>query len=128
MTMEELTQRVKDTLGRSMMVVHSTSLMGIKLIICVRRTLFWLISKVESAQLPTKLAGMVGTKGAAGISLEFDGVSILFVNSHLTAHQNNIKQRNADFHTICRNLGLPHKDHIQQHMSLVPSHRRAKTL
>ena len=50
---------------------------------------------------------MLRTKGAVGISFKFGTTSFLFIDSHLTAHQQNVLKRNADFSTICASLHLP---------------------
>jgi hypothetical protein len=103
------------------MLFHSTALAGLRLLLFVKRPLFCFVGKVESAQISTKLAGVTAAKGAVGVSVVFDGTTLLFVDAHLTAHQANVKDRNDDFRTVCRGLGLPQKAHIQRQLSFAPT-------
>lgn len=51
----------------------------------------------------------LGNKGGVGISFSIGTTSCLFVNSHLAAHQNNVRERNDQFfhisHGLVRDLG-----------------------
>ena len=42
----------------------------------------------------------LGNKGGVGIRITIAGSRILFVNAHLAAHQNAVKERNAQFRRI----------------------------
>ena len=86
------------------------------------------ITDIQSADIPTKLGGMLKTKGAVGISCTIGRTSFLFVDSHLAAHQNKVvsgrrppvatrrprspptrlrqADRNRDFATITKELPL----------------------
>lgn len=96
--------KIQETLGPEYVLVHSHALMGIHLCILVQRDLVWHTSTVESTHVATKMGGMLRTKGGVGICLKVRGASFLFVDSHLAAHSVNVRQRNEDFHTICRGL------------------------
>ncbi len=101
-------------LGREYMTLHTIALMGLKLFVCLKRALLCFVGRVESARLPTKMAGLIATKGAVGVSVEFDGTMLLFVNTHFTAHQGNVRSRNDDFRVVCRSLDLPKQQQQQQ--------------
>ena len=47
------------------------------------------------------------TKGAVAVGFILFGTSFLFVNSHLTAHQENVKDRVKDLKKISAMLNLP---------------------
>lgn len=53
----------------------------------------------------------LGNKGGVGISFNVGTTSCVFVNSHLAAHQNNVRERNDHFflisHGLVRELGPP---------------------
>lgn len=53
----------------------------------------------------------LGNKGGVGISFNIGTTSCIFVNSHLAAHQNNVRERNDHFyhisHGLMRELGPP---------------------
>ena len=84
-----------------------------------RRELASQIESIETADIPTKLGGLLKTKGAVGLSLKIADTSFLFINSHLAAHQGAVAERNRDFKTICNGLPLPHQDHLEQAFQLI---------
>lgn len=43
---------------------------------------------------------MQGNKGGVGVSMQINDAHICFVNSHLTAHDHNVHQRNTDQNNI----------------------------
>ena len=49
---------------------------------------------------------MLGNKGAVGIAFNIGETSLLFINSHLTAHYDKLAERNADFARIMTDLPL----------------------
>jgi endonuclease/exonuclease/phosphatase family metal-dependent hydrolase len=55
----------------------------------------------------TGVANVVGNKGAVGVGFRVSkGKSLLIINSHLSAHVGQVKQRNAEFHRISEYLPL----------------------
>lgn len=84
--------KLQETLGPNYVLLHSHALMGIQLCVFVRRQLVWYIRNVESAHVPTKLGGMLCTKGGVGIALDFNGTRLLFIDSHLAAHTRKVKR------------------------------------
>ncbi|KAI9355376.1 Endonuclease/exonuclease/phosphatase [Zopfochytrium polystomum] len=49
---------------------------------------------------------LLRNKGAVAIGFELFSASLVFVNSHLPAHQDQTDERNAGFHAICADLFL----------------------
>eukprot|EP00730_Choanoeca_flexa_P017426 TRINITY_DN8396_c0_g2_i1.p1 TRINITY_DN8396_c0_g2~~TRINITY_DN8396_c0_g2_i1.p1 ORF type:complete len:751 (+),score=136.61 TRINITY_DN8396_c0_g2_i1:81-2255(+) len=99
--------RVQHALGSEYVKVAGELDGPINIVIFVRASLTWLISSVETDTVATKMGGMIRTKGGVGVSLHLAGVRLLFINAHLTAHQEKVKERNADYITIRRSLQLP---------------------
>ena len=93
---------------------YGQQLEGMMLCIFALADLLPQITELESADIPTKLGGMLKTKGAVGIALQCGGTSFLFVASHLAAHQTKVDDRNRDFAAICRGLPLPHREHQRE--------------
>ncbi len=116
--------QLQRVLGASYALMHAHSLAGIQLCVFLHKDLLWYASGVESAHVATKLAGVLKTKGGVGICLDFLGTSLLFVTSHLTAHDQNVAERNADFRTICRTLGLPHAHRLKREFALLSPSKR----
>ena len=50
---------------------------------------------------------MYGNKGAVGVSFSYAGASMCFLNAHLAAHLEKVKQRNADYHRIVKTMFAP---------------------
>jgi len=54
----------------------------------------------------TGLAGVLGNKGACGMSMTFlDSTSVAFLSSHLAARPERVKQRNANFRCVLETVG-----------------------
>ncbi|KFM64114.1 inositol polyphosphate 5-phosphatase, partial [Stegodyphus mimosarum] len=98
---------IQTTLGPSHVLFTSSSLGVLHLSIFLRRDLIWFCSEPEDASVATRPVSMVKTKGAVAICFTFFGTSFLFVNSHLTAHEQKLKERLLDYEKICETLDLP---------------------
>ncbi|XP_063925586.1 phosphatidylinositol 4,5-bisphosphate 5-phosphatase A-like isoform X2 [Zophobas morio] len=97
------TYAIKDLLERYNYVkIKSVRLQGLLLnIYCLRKHLLN-IREIESEYTRTGLSGMWGNKGAVSIRLSIYGCSLCFVNSHLSAHDNQLKDRVEDYNSIIK--------------------------
>lgn len=125
---ENLVQKLDEALGPSFLQLRVQELESIKLCVYVRKTLSKQLEAVETADIPTKLGGLLKTKGAVGLSFKVAGTSFLFVNSHFSAHQGAVSDRNRDYRTICTGLPLPHQDHVEQAFQLISSSRKHRNV
>ena len=50
---------------------------------------------------------MFGNKGSVGVAFTCAGAKLCFLNAHLAAHTEKVKQRNADYHRIVRTMFAP---------------------
>nr|XP_040222110.2 inositol polyphosphate 5-phosphatase E [Anopheles coluzzii]XP_040222111.2 inositol polyphosphate 5-phosphatase E [Anopheles coluzzii] len=98
---------LQETLGPSHILLHSTSLGTLHLAAFIRRDLIWFCSEPEDACLSVRPGTAFRTKGAVAISFCLFGTSFLFVTSHLTAHQQKVKERVSDVKKIIHALDLP---------------------
>lgn len=98
--------KLQEELGLDYVLLHSHFLMGIHMCVFVHRRLLWFIDSVLSSHVATKLGGMLRTKGAVGITVNFRNFSLLFIDSHLAAHRSNLRERNENYNTIRRTLNL----------------------
>ena len=71
------------------------------------RDLIWYCSIPEDDGFSTRPGAQFKTKGAVAVSFLLFGTSFLFVNSHLTAHQENVRDRVKDLRKISAMLALP---------------------
>ena len=99
--------RLQDTLGPSHVLYHSHSLGTLHLAVFLRRELVWFCSVPEVDSFSTRPGANFKTKGAVAIAFILFGTSFLFVNSHLTAHQDNVQDRVKDLTKINAMLNLP---------------------
>ena len=87
-------------LGEGVAMVASHTLAALHIAVFVRTPLLPLLSHVRTAQVPCGIGNRLGNKGAVAASMCVGGTSLLFVNSHLAAHQKHTSQRNADYRRI----------------------------
>lgn len=91
-------------------VLSSVSMWGIHGLLIVRDRLAHLFSHVHTDRTACGLAGVMGNKGAVGISVEYgDGTSasttsFAFVNSHLAARAERLPERSQNYAKICHSL------------------------
>jgi phosphatidylinositol-bisphosphatase len=104
---KEWEARLQDTLGPSHVLYHSHGLGTLHLAIFLRRDLVWFCSVPEVDSFSTRPGSTFKTKGAVAIAFLLFGTSFLFVNSHLTAHQENVRDRIKDLTKINAMLHLP---------------------
>ena len=98
---------LQETLGPSHVLLHSASLGTLHLAVFIRRDLIWYCSEPEDASLSVRPGSHFKTKGAVAISFCLFGTTMLFVTSHLTAHQQKVKERVQDIKRIIHALDLP---------------------
>ena len=94
------------SLGGSYVKLASHALGAMHLVIFVVRTLLPVVSDVQSSSAPTGWRNTLGTKGGVGIGFNVGKTAMLFVNSHLAAHQRALGKRNADWARIDSQLKL----------------------
>lgn len=70
---------------------------------CLRKHLLN-IRDVETAYVRTGLSGMWGNKGGVGIRISIAGCSLCFINAHLSAHDNMLKDRIEDYYDIVKRI------------------------
>lgn len=104
---------LQETLGPSHVMLHSTSLGTLHLAVFIRRDLIWFCSIPEDDCLSVRPGIAFRTKGAVAISFCLFGTTMLFVTSHLTAHQQKVKERVSDVKRIIHAIDLPKNLHIR---------------
>ncbi|KAI0346200.1 DNase I-like protein [Trametopsis cervina] len=86
-------------------LVVKERMMGIYLAVFVHRDALPLVSNTsKSAVTAGLIGGRVGNKGGVGISIKIAGVSLLFMNAHLAAHEGKVHHRIANFIKIKNEL------------------------
>ncbi|KNE72045.1 hypothetical protein AMAG_15986 [Allomyces macrogynus ATCC 38327] len=103
----EWERQLLDTFGEHYDMVACQTMAALHLCILVWNKCTHLVSNVQASCVPTGIGGVVGNKGGVGIALSFGTKSMVFVNVHLTAHQDNVHLRNADYLRIEHLLYFP---------------------
>ncbi|CBN76696.1 Endonuclease/Exonuclease/phosphatase family protein [Ectocarpus siliculosus] len=107
---------LKETLGYSYEMLCAHGLQATHNAVFAHRGIIPLLRNVRSSAVATGLSlgapsTTLGNKGGVGISFSVGATSCVFVNSHLAAHQNNVRERNDHFFQISnglvRDLGPP---------------------
>jgi len=104
---------LQETLGPSHVLLHSAYLGTLHLAIFLRRDLIWFCSLPEDDSFSVRPGTAFRTKGAVAISFCLFGTSMLFITSHLTAHQAKVKERVQDVKRIIHALDLPRNLNIR---------------
>ncbi|CAM9190497.1 unnamed protein product [Ectocarpus sp. 4 AP-2014] len=107
---------LKETLGDSYEMLCAHGLQATHNAVFAHKGIIPLLRNVRSSAVATGLSlgapsTTLGNKGGIGISFSVGATSCVFVNSHLAAHQNNVRERNDHFSQISdglvRDLGPP---------------------
>lgn len=101
--------QMQSTIGVSHVLLHSNTLGVLHLSIFIRRDLIWFCTIPEDAVFNSRptATNQMKTKGAQAISFAIFGTTFLFINCHLSAHQNKSKDRIEEYEKICSSLNLP---------------------
>ncbi|XP_022108792.1 uncharacterized protein LOC110989031 [Acanthaster planci] len=101
--------RLQEILGPSHVLLHSATHGELRLVVFIRRDLIWFCSVVEDDTVSTRAFSMIKTKGAVAAGFTFFGTSFLFINSHFTAGDEQIKERISDYEKTIKDVQLPSK-------------------
>jgi hypothetical protein len=91
-----------------LVLVGESLLVGLYLLVFVRRRLMVDVSDVTKSFVGSGLLGKLGNKGAVGVRFQLGLKTIAFACCHLAAHQHEVKRRNADYATIDAGLFPTH--------------------
>uniref|UniRef100_A0A7S4NMY5 Inositol polyphosphate-related phosphatase domain-containing protein n=1 Tax=Guillardia theta TaxID=55529 RepID=A0A7S4NMY5_GUITH len=97
-------RRVKAILGPDFRKVASYTLNAMHLVVYARKEIFKQVVQVKIHHVATGFLGLVGNKGGIAVKFSLGDRSLCFINSHLSAHQSQVEERNEDWRKIERGL------------------------
>uniref|UniRef100_A0A2H8TQ97 Inositol polyphosphate 5-phosphatase K n=1 Tax=Melanaphis sacchari TaxID=742174 RepID=A0A2H8TQ97_9HEMI len=106
------TAALRDVLsGYSYVKIRTVKMVGLLLNVFCKRKHVPLLKEMETSETRTGLLGLWGNKGAVSFSFKIYGATICCVNCHFAAHEEYLKHRIKDYHTIIesQNFGLSKK-------------------
>jgi len=89
----------------------------IQMDVFARRELLPMVRDVRRDAVSCGLGNVIGNKGGVGVSFEYAGARLCFLNAHLAAHAENVEQRNADYHRIVKTMFAPRGRDKGKHVS-----------
>lgn len=79
----------------------------IQMEVFVRRELLPMVTNIKRDAVSCGFGKVLGNKGGVGVSFNYAGARLCFLNAHLAAHNEKVKQRNADYHRIVKTMFAP---------------------
>ena len=92
--------KIERLLKQRYVQVANKSLVGLALLVYVKRSLAEYVSDVVIEKIGVGIMGVGGNKGAVAVRMNVYDSRLCFVNSHLAAHQHNTPGRNSDYASI----------------------------
>ncbi|ORY06073.1 DNase I-like protein [Basidiobolus meristosporus CBS 931.73] len=116
---EEWENQLIELLGPQYVLVKTETMVALHLAVFVWKECKHWIKDKHSGQVATGIGGVIANKGGVGISLLFGTTSFLFINSHFTAHEHKVVERNYDYKRIERELRLDGYDPSKEKAAFV---------
>merc|ERR1719162_2473532 len=99
---------VQSVYGDEMELLQDRHLVGLLMLVFVRKKLKAQVSDVRSCVIPTGVGGVGGNKGAVCARFVIGATSLCFVNAHLAAGQEHYIERCQHFRTIIERILFRH--------------------
>jgi hypothetical protein len=90
--------------GRDYTMVKYHSLWEIRIAVFVRNSIHPSVTSIQAFSEATGIGNVLGNKGGCVVAVNYKGIKLCFVNSHLAAHQNQCDDRNANYRSIVKNI------------------------
>lgn len=103
---ESLKKTIADNLGSGYEYVHGEELVGLYLVVFCESRLSSRIAFWQGAIAACGDLGL-GNKGGVAIRFKFADTSMVFVNCHLAASEDNVSRRNDDVRFLVENIRFP---------------------
>jgi endonuclease/exonuclease/phosphatase family metal-dependent hydrolase len=101
---------VETTYNGELELLQERHLVGLLMLVFVRKRLKSQVTDVRACVIPTGVGGVGGNKGAVCARFEIGTTSLCFVNAHLAAGQEHYIERCQHFRTIIERILFRHAD------------------
>ena len=95
---------LQECLGENYIPLRSHTLQATHIIVFGHKAVAHLCSSFTSSAVATGIGNTLGNKGGVLVSFKIGNSSFAFVNAHLAAHQNAVKERNQNYNNISKGL------------------------
>lgn len=85
-------------------LLSETNLVGMGLYVFARSTIINEVSDIRWSRMGVGFLGVMGNKGAVGVSFVLFDTPLCFICSHFSAGRENVDRRKLDFHNIIANM------------------------
>lgn len=86
---------LREAVGKHYRPIKAHTLQAIHMMVFVHKAVCPLVTDVHSAAVACGMANKLGNKGGIGLSIKVADTRMVFVNTHLAAHQHDVSGRNA---------------------------------
>ncbi|KAG0021750.1 inositol polyphosphate 5-phosphatase [Podila clonocystis] len=112
---QEVERTINRRGGSRYVQLRSGQLVGAALMIYAKEQNVPYIRNLEISIKKTGMGGMAGNKGAVAVRMDYYETSLCLVTSHLASGQDNLTERNNDFHTIDGGIAFARGRSISTH-------------
>ncbi|GAB0097552.1 inositol polyphosphate 5-phosphatase K [Sergentomyia squamirostris] len=112
------TMKLKEMLrDRNFVVVKTEQMQGLLLMVFTRKKHLLHLRDIEAEYTRTGLGGIWGNKGAVSVRMNIYGCTVVFLNSHLAAHDHMLDERVEDYQKIIQehHYHVKTREHIFNH-------------
>ncbi|KAG0083325.1 inositol polyphosphate 5-phosphatase [Podila epicladia] len=112
---QEVERTINRRGGARYIQLRSGQLVGAALMIYAKEQNAPHIRNLEISIKKTGMGGMAGNKGAVAVRMDYYETSLCLITSHLASGQDNLTERNNDFHTIDGGISFARGRSISTH-------------
>ncbi|RKF63933.1 Inositol-1,4,5-trisphosphate 5-phosphatase 1 [Erysiphe neolycopersici] len=117
--LDTLNKKSKSISSECYILLRSSQLVGVSLMIFVKKSALAHIRNVEGSVIKTGMSGMAGNKGAVAIRMDYADTPLCFVTAHFAAGFVNYEERNSNFATINQGLRFQRNRGIDDHSTVI---------
>jgi hypothetical protein len=95
-------------LGGNYLKLAGVSLWSIRIVVFVRRELYYYVTRLKTSTVATGLAKVIGNKGGSGVAFDLFDTRLCFIGSHLAARidRRRMELRNQHYRDIMKDLNF----------------------